>query len=93
MGYLLITVIDREILTEQFQEYDHARKVLIQEMRIACPDIPLEVFLNEEYDDGEFGFGHDRAYVNDGVNHADYDWAIISSENIPSQSKEERHDR
>ena len=80
MGYLLISVIDREILTEQFQDYAHARKVLIQEMRTACPDIPLETFLQEEYDDGEIGFGYERAYVNDGVNHADYDWALIPLE-------------
>ena len=85
MGYLLISVIDREILTEQFQDYAHARKVLIQEMRTACPDIPLETFLQKEYEGEDFGFDCDRAYVNNGKGGRHYDWAIIRCENMPSQ--------
>ena len=75
-NYILISVCEREIMTEQFQSLEDAQDCMHKEM-IDAGDIPEDIFNHSEYDDGDFGFGKYSAYVNDGVNHSNYDWSIV----------------
>lgn len=75
--YMLISVCDREILTEQFNTKKEAQEAMHREM-IEQGMVPEDIFYEQEYDDGSCGFGEDSAYVNDGVNHADLDWLIVA---------------
>ena len=79
--YMLISVVDREIMTEQFDSIGEAWRVmrseLIQWGRVPEDDLPDsmdEVVENET----EFGIGPDCAWANDGINHADCDWRIVT---------------
>lgn len=75
--YMLISVCDRDILTERFNTKEEAQESMHSEM-IEWGKVPKEVFSEEEYDDGDFGFGEYSAYVNDGANHANLDWLIVA---------------
>ena len=79
-GYMLITVCEREIMTEQFPSLECAQKCMHKEMT-EFGDVPEDIFDNEEYDDGKYS-----AYVNDGVNHSNYDWSIVSIGEINEDS-------
>ena len=75
--YMLISVCDREIFTEQFDSLKEAQDMMHKEM-IEQGKVPEEIFNEQEYDDGNCGFGEYSAYVNDGANHADLDWLIVA---------------
>lgn len=76
--YMLISVCNREILTEQFDTKEEAQETMHREM-IEQGKVPEDVFSEgEEYDDGDCGFSEYSAYANDGVNHADFDWLIVA---------------
>lgn len=77
--YMLISVCDREILTEQFSTLQEAQETMHREM-IEQGRVPEEIFDHGEYEDTECGFGDWCAWANDGVNHADFDWLIVSLE-------------
>lgn len=74
--YLLITVAEREIMTERFGTFEEARAQMLQELS-DFGQVDDSVLVADEYDDGEFGYSKDSAYANDGVNHENYDWRII----------------
>lgn len=76
-NYMLISVCDREILTEQFDTLQEAHETMHREM-VELGRVPEHIFDNVEYEDSDYGFGKWSAYANDGVNHADYDWLIVS---------------
>lgn len=75
--YMLISVCDREIMTEQFDTKEKAQESMHKEM-IEFGEVPEEIFNEQEYDDGDCGFGEYSAYVTDGANHADFDWLIVA---------------
>lgn len=74
---MLITVIDREILSEQFETKEEAHHQMISELA-SYASIDEATLTEVEYDDGEMGYGEDCAYLNDGPNHDNYDWRIIA---------------
>lgn len=74
--YMLISVCDREILTEQFNSLKEAQSAMHKEM-IEQGKVPDDIFEESEYDDGDCGFSKYSGYANDGVNHADFDWSIV----------------
>lgn len=75
--YMLISVCDREILTEQFDTKEEAQEAMHKEM-IEQGTVPEGIFDTEEFEDYDYGFGEDRAWVNDGNNYADCDWLIVA---------------
>lgn len=75
--YMLISVCDREILTEIFDTKKEAQETMHEEM-VKWGKVPEDIFRSEEYDDGGYGFDEWSAYVNDGLNHNDYDWLIVA---------------
>lgn len=75
--YMLISVCDREILTEQFDTKEEAQETMHREM-IEQGKVPEDIFDNEEYEDGDCGFGEYSAWANDGLNHSDFDWLIVA---------------
>lgn len=77
--YMLITVIDREILTETFRTVEDARRCMHKEM-ILYGKVPKDIFATDSYDAGEYGFSDYGAWANDGENHANYDWLIVDTE-------------
>lgn len=74
--YILISVHDREILTEIFNTQKEAQEAMHKEM-VEWGKVPEGIFQEEEYDDGDCGFCSYQAYANDGNNHTDYDWLIV----------------
>lgn len=76
LKFMLISVCDREILTERFHSLASAQGRMHEEMH-QRGRVPAYIFLNKEYDDGNCGFGEYCGYANDGNNHADYDWLIV----------------
>ena len=77
--YLLISVCEREIMTEEFGSYTEAKEQRDKEMLEAClgdEEELREALENEtEYESGgSFGFDEWRAYVN---GHDNWDWAIV----------------
>lgn len=74
--FMLISVCDREILTEIFPTLAEAQDMMHEEM-CQWGRVPKEIFLEKEYDDGNCGFGEWSGYANDGNNHANYDWLIV----------------
>ena len=76
-GYMLISVREREILTEKFPSLKAAQKAMHEEMRIQGK-ISEEIFQEEEFDDGSCGFCSYQGYVNDGLNHDNWDWLIVA---------------
>lgn len=77
--FMLISVCDREILTELFDTVEEAREAMHREM-VEQGKVPDDIFNNTEYEDSDYGFGEWSAYANDGVNHADFDWLIVNLE-------------
>lgn len=77
--YMLISVFDREIFTEQFDTEEEAQAMMHKEM-VEQGGISEDIFSEKEYEDDEvgFGFGEDCAWVNNGFNNADLDWRIIA---------------
>lgn len=75
--YMLISVCDREILTEQFDTKEEAQETMHREM-IEQGKVPEDIFDNEEYEDGDCGFGEYSAWANDALNHSDFDWLIVA---------------
>lgn len=78
-GYMLISVSEREILTERFSSLADAQHQMHTEM-IEWGKVPEEVFRGyvKEYENTEYGFGKYCGWANNGINHADYDWLIVS---------------
>lgn len=75
--YMLISVCDREILTEKFDTKEEAQETMRREM-IEQGKVPEDIFDNEEYEDYDCGFGEYSAWANNGINHADFDWLIVA---------------
>lgn len=78
--FLLISVCDREIMTERFSTLTAAQTTMHEEM-VQQGKVPADIFEGLEPDaeafSGEWGFGPLTGYANDGVNHSDFDWLII----------------
>ena len=76
--FILISVCDREIMTEVFDSYEEARAQRNREM-IEWARVPEEAFHDgaeerEKIDDEDsFGYGKFEAWAND---RCDYDWLI-----------------
>lgn len=80
--YMLISVCDREILTEQFYRKSEAQETMHREM-VEFGRVPESIFNGREcYEDrdSQYGFGPNEAYANDGLNHFDWDWLIVQLE-------------
>lgn len=76
--YMLITVIEREILTEQFETKKAAKTQMLKELALYSQEDVDELLTTSVFDDGKMGFGEDSAYLNDGLNHDNYDWRIVA---------------
>lgn len=76
--YMLISVFEREILTEKFDSFEEAHAQMMEEF-FQYGELDPQEFTDEEYQsyDGEYGYGRWSAYVNDGVNSDNYDWLIV----------------
>ena len=76
--FMLISVCDREILTERFPTIKAAQDQMYKEM-VEWGGISEKDFLSgaEEYEECDFGYHKYGGYVNDGNNHADLDWLIV----------------
>ena len=77
MKYMLITVIDREILTEQFATFEEAHEMMMDELRQyggVCED-----YLHDEEMEceGEFGYSKWSAYNHNWEKDIDCDWLIV----------------
>lgn len=73
--YMLISVIEREIMTELFDTLQEAQGTMRYEMQQA--GIPVKVLNEGEYDNGDYGFGEDCGYITDGLYGSNYDWRIV----------------
>lgn len=73
--FILISVCDREILTEVFDSHNEALTQRNKEM-IEWAHVPEEVFrkYNEKYEESDFGFDEYQAWAND---RCDFDWLIV----------------
>lgn len=87
--FILISVCNRDILTEQFDTYEAARKQMLTELlewgRIDVPDeIPAAALLGNEYtaEDDTFGFWKYGGYAN--TSKSELDWSIVE---IPMEEK------
>lgn len=74
--YLLISVCDRDIMTQIFNNQKEAQTTMHKEM-VKWGKVPEDIFQEKEYDDGDCGFSERSAYANDGINHDDFDWLIV----------------
>lgn len=75
-NYLLITVIEMEIFTEQFGTKKDAQNKMHEEMALAgavCDFLSTEYEVNDSY-----GYSEWPAYVMDGNNHNNYSWLIVA---------------
>ena len=79
--YMLISVCDREILVEQFDTYEEAFEQMKKEM-IDFGRVDEEIFQESTYEDCDYGFEPYYGYANNGNNHGDYDWRIVSLEEV-----------
>ncbi len=70
--YMLISVCDREILTEVFNSLEDAQNCMHKEMT-EWANVDPESFHNMEYEESDFGFGEWSAWAN---GRCDYDWYI-----------------
>lgn len=77
MKYMLITVIEREILTEQFETFEEAHNQMMKEFCEAAMVDPADCTEEESECDEEFGYCKWNAYVSDGLNHNNFDWIIV----------------
>ncbi len=89
-NYMLITVENREIMTEQFYTVEEAREVMHAEMRewggvpqeifdVFREEFPPEVFdaYPEEYASGDFGYSDYGGFAK-GKNGEQLDWSIVA---------------
>ncbi len=78
-GYLLVSVCDREIVTEQFPTFEMARGQMMKEMHEADPDTDYAGMEAEEWEDADYtaGFHEYGGYVNA---MAENDWLIVPLE-------------
>ena len=77
MRCILISVCNREIMSEEFDSYEDAKAAMHEEM-IRNGYIPEELINSQnEYQDYEYGFGEDYGYSNIGIGDSEYDWRII----------------
>ena len=74
--YLLITVADRAIMTERFKTFEEAHEQMLNELS-DYGRIDKAYLSAKEHGGEEFGYSAEMAYVNDGINHDNYDWRII----------------
>lgn len=75
--YMLISVYDREILTEQFETYEEAHAQMMNEF-CYYGEISMSDCTEEESEcDDEFGYSRWNAYVTDGKGY-NYDWLIVA---------------
>lgn len=74
MTHMLITVCERDILTEKFASLQLAQEAMKKEL-IQEGKAPEDIVAGD--DDGNCGLGDYQAYANDGVNHNNYDWLIV----------------
>lgn len=68
--YLLITVIEMEILTEEFPTYENAYAAMKKEFDNYGGD-------QEKIEDGEANIHEFDAWIEDGNNHDNYSWRIV----------------
>lgn len=75
--FILISVCDREIMTEVFDSYSDALAQRNKEI-IEWANVPEKAFADDEYeeigDNDSFGFTKYEAYAND---RCDFDWLIV----------------
>ena len=69
MGYMLISVVNREIATETFDTFDKAQKQMQEEYNEAIED---------EYSVDESEIGNDSAWANIDDGDYEYDWTIVA---------------
>ena len=77
--YMLISVCERDIMTERFDTLEEAQRAMKNEM-VERGEVSKDIFTNNHYDDGDCGFSEMNAYVNDGANHNNLDWLIVCLE-------------
>ena len=74
MRYMLITVIDREIMTELFDSKEEAVSAMKKEMTEEA-NVPIDILNTyDEYEETGFGYGEESGWAN-GRN--DCDWRIV----------------
>lgn len=75
MKYILISVIDREIYTEQFDDLDKAKEALAKE---------LKENLRDDHEDDMYGLSDDKTdgWVTDGLNNDDCDFKIVEIKQV-----------
>ena len=71
-SFMLVTVTDREILTEVFPTYEKAREMMLNELK-DCTKEPIDTGL-EEYETDSFGYYKWGAWCN---SRNDCDWSIV----------------
>lgn len=76
--YMLISVYERNIYTEQFDSLAEAQEAMRTEILMMGREVPEDILEADEYDDGECGVGADCGYANDRYNHYNYDWRIVA---------------
>lgn len=74
-NFILILVMDREIINLRFQTKEEAKAEMKQQFIEAGGDI-------EENND-EATLTENYAWVNDGTNHCNFDWKIVEVSKIP----------
>lgn len=75
--YMLVTVIEREILTEIFDTYDDAYKTMLNELQQYGGIQGEHLNADEAEAPDSWGYCKWNAYLNDGSNHDNYDWLIV----------------
>lgn len=79
MKYILISVIDREIYTEQFDNLSKAKEALALE---------LKENLRDDHEDDMYGLSDDKTdgWVTDGLYHDDCDFKIVEIKQIKHET-------
>lgn len=79
MKYILISVIDREIYTEQFDDLDKAKEALAS---------VLKENLRDDQEDDMYGLSDDKtdAWVTDGLNHDNCDFKIVEIKQVKHET-------
>ena len=75
--FQLISVADREIMTEYFDTLKEAQARMREEMLDSGLDSLDDI---EDKGNGDCGCDDFSAWLNDGNNHMDFDWKIIDLE-------------
>lgn len=76
--YMLISVFERSIFTENFDSFEDARQAMLRELRDKAEDKGIEIDTTLDWVDDEelYGYGNDWAWsnVDDDCN---CDWKIV----------------